>query len=87
MATTFVLKALAPVAFVAAALAVDTANAAVNYPWCAHYMMQSGPNSCGFATLEQCRATVSGIGGFCDVNPFFVPATPATLRPRRNRRG
>jgi hypothetical protein len=29
--------------------------------------------NCGFLTLEQCRATVSGIGGFCVPNQFYNP--------------
>ncbi len=27
-----------------------------------------GASNCGFLTIEQCRATVSGIGGFCVPN-------------------
>ena len=30
--------------------------------------------NCGFLTIEQCRATVSGIGGFCEPNQFYNPA-------------
>ncbi len=29
---------------------------------------QSGTN-CGFDTLQQCRATIAGIGGWCERNP------------------
>jgi hypothetical protein len=54
---------------------------AFNYPWCAHYMMQNGPKNCGFTTIAQCWATVSGIGGFCEANPAYVPA--ATSKRRR----
>jgi hypothetical protein len=32
--------------------------------------------NCGFATYEQCRATISGIGGFCERNTQFRPLTP-----------
>jgi hypothetical protein len=44
-------------------------SAAREYPWCAIY----GPSTrnCGFVTLEQCRATISGIGGYCDENPLY----------------
>jgi Domain of unknown function (DUF4399) len=31
--------------------------------WCAAY--SSGAQNCGFSTFEQCRATVSGVGGSC----------------------
>jgi len=33
--------------------------------------------NCGFLTLQQCRATVSGIGGFCVPNQFYNPQTSA----------
>ena len=40
------------------------------YKWCA--IMGGGNDggfvNCYFMTLEQCRATVSGVGGFCRVN-------------------
>jgi uncharacterized protein DUF3551 len=29
--------------------------------------------NCGFLTIEQCRATVSGMGGFCVPNRFYNP--------------
>ena len=32
-----------------------------------------GATNCGFLTIEQCRATVSGIGGFCVPNQFYNP--------------
>jgi hypothetical protein len=44
------------------------------YPWCAQYSDDGGGGTnCGFLTLEQCRATVSGIGGFCVPNQFYNP--------------
>ena len=50
-----------------------TANAQTIYsPWCAIYSDRSGATNCGFENLAQCRATVSGIGGYCQPNPFFV---------------
>jgi len=48
------------------------------YPWCAVYSGDgSGGTNCGFLTIEQCRATVSGIGGFCARNQFYNPGRPA----------
>jgi Protein of unknown function (DUF3551) len=38
--------------------------------WCAFYSRGGGSN-CGFATYAQCRATVSGIGGWCQRNPYL----------------
>jgi Protein of unknown function (DUF3551) len=54
------------------------------YPWCAVYGDDaSGASNCGFLTIEQCRATVSGIGGFCGPNQFYNPKRPAARA--RNR--
>ena len=49
--------------------------AEVIYPWCA-FMGRNGQN-CGFTTYAQCRATLSGIGGYCGTNPFWPGVAPA----------
>jgi hypothetical protein len=41
------------------------------YRWCAQYGKSGGTN-CYFLTLEQCRAAISGLGGFCYPNPFYT---------------
>jgi hypothetical protein len=41
------------------------------YPWCANYGTPGGTN-CGFVTIEQCRATIRGMGGFCEPNQFYT---------------
>ncbi len=60
------------------------------YPWCANYGGDaSGASNCGFLTLEQCRATVSGIGGFCEHNQFYNPRSGAranAIAPRTSTR-
>jgi hypothetical protein len=54
------------------------------YPWCAVYGGRSGgASNCGFLTIQQCRDTVSGIGGFCAPNQFYNPR-PAT-RARKHK--
>lgn len=40
------------------------------YKWCAAY--RNGGNNCGFTTFEQCQASVSGVGGSCQQNPFYT---------------
>jgi Protein of unknown function (DUF3551) len=68
--------------------AMSTPAQAQNYPWCAYYggMMGGGGTNCGFTTFEQCMATVSGIGGFCDRNTQYVaPAGPHPSVRRRRR--
>jgi hypothetical protein len=36
--------------------------------WCATY--RRGVSNCGYSSMEQCLATVRGLGGFCRPNPF-----------------
>jgi hypothetical protein len=50
-------------------------------PWCANYSPDNGTN-CGFYTIEQCRAAISGVGGSCTPNPFEAGTDPR----RRSRR-
>ena len=53
------------------------------YPWCAVYSGDAGgASNCGFLTIEQCRATVSGIGGSCEPNQFYNPRPAARAQKR-----
>ena len=54
----FVTKVVAALALVTAQAPGDSGLAASN---------------CGFLTIEQCRATISGMGGFCEPNQFYNP--------------
>ena len=46
-------------------------------PWCAHYGTDNGTN-CGFYTIEQCRAALSGTGaGYCLPNPLATSTDSA----------
>jgi hypothetical protein len=61
------------------------------YRWCAVYgsFGGGGVESCWYLTLEQCRATVSGLGGFCKESAWYdgrPVSTGAPLsRPHRTR--
>lgn len=57
------------------------AAAAQDYPWCAVYDMQGSVTNCGFVSLEQCRWTVSGVGGYCAQNPYLAAAPAGRPRP------
>jgi len=57
---------------------------AQNYPWCAQYAILGSVN-CGFVTLEQCNAALSGNGGYCAPNPF-LRSSVEFLPPARPRR-
>jgi hypothetical protein len=57
---------------------------AQNYPWCADYA-GFGSQNCGFTTIQQCQAALSGNGGFCNANTQYVsPAAPAVSRARNH---
>ncbi len=62
------------------------AHAEIYYPWCAVLNMADAAYNCGFVTIEQCRATVSGIGGFCEPNPFYTPPSQKLARQHKQKR-
>ena len=71
------------------AVAVDgtpTSAHADPYRWCAIYSAKGAAN-CYFVNLDQCRAALSGMGGFCQPNNFY-DGRPlfADDGPRRSRR-
>ena len=51
------------------------------YPWCAQYADIRAITECSFTSFEQCRATVSGIGGSCVQNVRPPPGEPRRDRP------
>jgi len=53
-----------------------------DYPWCAFYTGRFSATNCGFDTYQQCLATVSGIGGYCQPNTMYAPPPG---RQRRSR--
>lgn len=54
------------------------------YAWCALYSGRLSGRNCWFRTLEQCQATVSGVGGMCQPNPFYTGRQDGDRRaPRR----
>jgi Protein of unknown function (DUF3551) len=57
------------------------------YRWCSIYTGENGGSSnCYFVTLEQCRANVSGIGGFCQPSPFYRGEATTDDELRRKKR-
>jgi Protein of unknown function (DUF3551) len=80
------LRVLVRVLAVAGAIgcaAFTTPAQAQNYPWCAHYGTPYDDTSCGFVSYEQCMASVSGVGGFCERNDTYKP--PVAVRPQAHR--
>lgn len=64
------------------ALLLSSVAAHSDGTWCAHYSSPAGGTNCGFYSFAQCQATVSGIGGFCQRNPF----SGYSREPRRRYR-
>jgi Protein of unknown function (DUF3551) len=56
--------------------------------WCAYYSGPSGGTNCGFYTYGQCRAAISGVGGFCSPSPYarFSDYPPPRRKLRRQYR-
>ena len=67
-----------------------TATDAAAGSWCAVYSgRKGGSENCTFSSANQCRATVSGVGGWCRPNPFPGTAfgTGETWGSRQSRGG
>jgi hypothetical protein len=75
------------VGLIIAAGALTNGAQAQNYPWCAVYGggRGGGGQNCGFSTYEQCMATLSGMGGFCNRNTQYVPSAGPHVRHRHHR--
>jgi hypothetical protein len=74
---------------ITAALAGETqisnAQSPYSYPWCAILpgagSGSGGAMSCYYTSWDQCKATMSGIGGLCVASPYYVGhATPPPHR-------
>lgn len=69
------LSLLALLGILVVTAATGTPAQAQDYPWCAYYGgAKIGATNCGFATFQQCQATVSGLGGSCGPNPQYQPS-------------
>jgi Protein of unknown function (DUF3551) len=64
---------------------LSTRADAQNYPWCAVLNVGDWSSNCGFVTEEQCRTSVSGVGGFCMRNTTYIPPESAPVPWRRGR--
>jgi hypothetical protein len=76
------MRAIALVSITLAMLCTSTIGARADGSWCANYGTGPGMN-CGFYSYQQCMATISGIGGACQPNPFSGAAREPQKRYRR----
>ena len=74
---------------------ISNAQSAYSYLWCAVYFGGNdglgGAMSCYYASWEQCRATMFGIGGNCVQSPYYhaQPTPPphhSLVKPSHHRR-
>ncbi len=77
-------------AFAAATDATIDPAHADPYRWCAQYggFGGGGVESCYYVTIEQCRAAVSGIGGWCRESVWYDgrPVSTDVPAPKRLRK-
>ena len=52
-----------------ATLATSAPAAAQDFPWCVQGRGVGVPGDCSYMTLDQCQASASGRGLFCNRNP------------------
>ena len=65
-------------------LSTSEPAAAKDYEFC-RYDYSSGMNSCGFDTMEQCVAMMSGRGGSCNRNPLLTDANASYAHAPKRR--
>ena len=67
--------------FVGAGL-ISSCSDSVRYraPWCAN-LGDGGPYECAYYSFEQCLATTSGVGGFCERNRRYSGDSRKPQRP------
>jgi hypothetical protein len=53
--------------------AATTARADGPGAWCAVAGGRNDYRNCGYFSFRQCLAATSGVGTFCQPNPYFVP--------------
>ncbi|MBX6426406.1 MAG: DUF3551 domain-containing protein [Variibacter sp.] len=89
MRKTFLFAAVAAAA-IGLAAAAQEAYAGRDYPYCAVAGGRNAYENCGYYTLAQCLAAVSGVGGHCMENPRYFANHPYAGRyedaPRSHRR-
>jgi hypothetical protein len=54
------------------AVMASSAHAQAGQAYCAMQGGREGYENCGYFTMAQCRAAVSGVGGFCIANPRYA---------------
>ncbi len=77
------LAAVVAAGLASAAAAPAHAQTPYDYPWYSVRYGLSGATTCYFSTYSQCMATISGIGGYCEHNPWYRGRPERRTRPQR----
>lgn len=72
-------------AAIAVTMAATGPAQAQEYPYCASGQWAGG-GGCSYSTLDQCRASISGVGGVCVSNPRYAADPNTATRSLRTRR-
>jgi len=72
---------------------ISNAQSSYSYAWCAILpgagSGSGGAMSCYYTSWEQCRTTMSGIGGLCVASPYYRQPTQlphhSVVKPRHHR--
>lgn len=80
-----IILGIAVAAGLSAAFSVAPASADP-FKWCTVFggSMGGGGGSCSYTSIEQCRASLSGFGGYCVENQFYT-GSEQTVRHKRKR--
>jgi Protein of unknown function (DUF3551) len=65
--------------FIIAAVVSGSPAQAQNYPWCSMVDLGDEILNCGFDSLEQCKASLSGGGDTCIQNNTYKPPSPESV--------
>jgi Protein of unknown function (DUF3551) len=65
---------------IAASASFASTGDAQNYPWCARIDLGDEVENCGFESLEQCKASLSGGGDHCVENNTYKPLPPESTQ-------
>jgi hypothetical protein len=88
---TLIIAPFVVVALLTGEMQAGNAQSPYSYPWCSLGGTRgSNALSCYYTSWDQCRTTMSGIGGICIESPYYH-AQPtqlphrATMKPRYHR--
>ncbi|RXG85271.1 DUF3551 domain-containing protein [Bradyrhizobium zhanjiangense] len=85
MTKTIALSTIAAAALAAATFWCTAEPAsAKNYEYCRVDYTLGSPRNCGFDTMEQCMAMISGRGGSCTRDPFYQTETESFAYAPKN---